>query len=77
MWALLNHLVSNFLHVFYKITVLIPQGLQTGNSLPREDQPVIASFGVFIFDYYHFIILIHLEKWVEREHLTVKNSAMI
>lgn len=50
------------MHVFHQIAVLFSQGFQAGNGLPREDQPVVASFGVFIFNDYYFIILIHLEN---------------
>lgn len=62
MWALLNHMVSYFLHVLEQAAVLIPQGLQAGDGYPWEDQPMVTCFGVFVLDYNYFIILKHLQE---------------
>lgn len=62
-WTLLNHLVCDFLHVLEQITVLPAQGLQTGDGLPWQDQPVVPSLGILIFDHYHRLVFIDLEKY--------------
>lgn len=58
--ALLHHLISHTLHVLQQVHVLRPQSLQTGDRVPRQNQPMVTCLWVLVLDDHHLIIFVHL-----------------